>query len=58
MLPDVTENLVVNCDICQEPMTKSADVYACYECKNIIYETDLWRYSDQVKRIANATSNN
>ena len=58
MLPNVTENLVVHCDICQEPMTKSTDAYGCYECKNIIYESDLWRYDSQVKRVANVSSNN
>ena len=56
MLPDPSKNLVVHCDICQEPMSKSTDVYACYPCKNIIYESDLWRYDSQVRRAANATS--
>jgi hypothetical protein len=51
-----SKNLVVHCDICQEQMSEQGDVYFCYPCKNIIYESDLWRYDSQVRRAANATS--
>ena len=32
----------VKCDICGDKMQKQADVYACYPCKHIIYESELW----------------
>ena len=56
MLPDTSKNSVVHCDKCQESMSKSSDAYVCYPCKNLIYESDLWRYDTQVRRPANATS--
>jgi len=56
MLPEPSKNLVVHCDICQEQMSEQGDVYFCYPCKNIIYESELWRYDSQVRRAANATS--
>jgi len=31
----------VKCDICGESMLKQGDVYACYPCKHMIYESEL-----------------
>jgi len=33
---------VVRCDICQDPMKKQGDTYACYPCKHILYESELY----------------
>lgn len=33
---------VVKCDICGDKMQKQADVYACYPCKHMIYESELY----------------
>lgn len=52
---DTSNKTVVKCDICQDPMTKGADAYVCYECKNLIYASDLWRYPTQVE-IKNASN--
>ena len=38
----------VNCDICGDPMQKQADVYACYPCKHMIYESELYLYEEAV----------
>ena len=35
----------VSCDICGDPMQKQADVYACYPCKHMIWESELPFYS-------------
>ena len=32
----------VKCDICGDKMQKQADVYACYPCKHMIYESELY----------------
>ena len=37
--------VVVNCDICGDAMKKQADVYACYPCKHMIWESELPFYS-------------
>lgn len=58
MLPDASKNLVVHCDMCGKPMTANPvqGMYTCMPCKNLIYESDLWRYDTQVRRPTNATS--
>ena len=33
---------IVKCDICGDVMQKQADVYACYPCKHMIYESELY----------------
>lgn len=38
----------VRCDICGDPMQKQADVYACYPCKHMIYESELYLYEEAV----------
>lgn len=32
----------VKCDICGDAMQKQNDVYACYPCKHVIYESELY----------------
>ncbi len=38
----------VKCDICGDPMHKQADLYACYPCKNLIWESELPQFEDAV----------
>jgi hypothetical protein len=38
----------VRCDICGDPMHKQADLYACYPCKNLIWESELPQFEDAV----------
>ncbi len=33
---------IVKCDICGDAMLKQDDVYACYPCKHMIYESELY----------------
>ena len=32
----------VSCDICGDKMQKQGDIYACYPCKHMIYESELY----------------
>jgi hypothetical protein len=36
------KTFAVKCDICGDAMQKQADVYACYPCKHMIYESELY----------------
>ena len=47
-MPSVSNEIVVSCDICGERMLKQADTYACYPCKHMLYESELWMYDSQV----------
>lgn len=38
----VSNNIKVSCDICGETMQKQGDVYACYPCRHMIYESELY----------------
>ena len=39
----------VNCDICGDRMLKQGDVYACYPCKHMIYESELYLNDSNVE---------
>lgn len=39
----------VSCDICGDAMKKQADVYACYPCKHMIWESELSNYAEHVE---------
>jgi len=41
---EVSNRFDVHCDICGDVMRKQADTYACYPCKHILYESELWMY--------------
>jgi hypothetical protein len=48
-MQSVASNKVeVSCDICGDKMQKQSDVYACYPCKHMIWEADLYKYPTQV----------
>lgn len=49
-MPDASNKFDVHCDICGEPMQKQADVYACYPCKHMIWESELWQYDPNPNR--------
>ena len=38
----------VSCDICGDKMDKQGDTYACYPCKHMLYESELYQYPAQV----------
>ncbi len=38
----VNNRVDVSCDICGDKMQKQGDVYACYPCKHMIYESELY----------------
>ena len=38
----------VSCDICGETMQKQGGTYACYPCKHMLYESELYQYPAQV----------
>jgi hypothetical protein len=38
----------VKCDICGDKMQKQADVYACYPCKHMLWESELSNYAEHV----------
>ena len=42
MMQTATKYSVVNCDICGDRMKKQNDVYACYPCKHVVYESELY----------------
>ena len=31
----------VSCDICGDEMKKQDDIYACYPCKHVLYESEI-----------------
>ena len=39
---EVSNRFDVHCDICGDVMAKQADTYACYPCKHILYESELY----------------
>lgn len=47
-MPDISNKFDVRCDICGDPMQKQADVYACYPCKHMIWESELYQYEEAV----------
>jgi hypothetical protein len=49
-MPSVSKTFEVRCDICNDQMVPvgPSDSYACYPCKNLIYESELWQYDSQV----------
>ena len=56
-MPDTSTKVIVNCDICGDPMkyTEGVDdkrtdlgVYACFPCKHMIWESELYRYAEHV----------
>ena len=47
-MPDASNTFDVRCDICGDPMQKQADVYACYPCKHMIWESELPQFEDAV----------
>jgi DNA-directed RNA polymerase subunit RPC12/RpoP len=47
-MPDASNKLDVRCDICGDPMQKQADVYACYPCSHMIWESELYKYEEAV----------
>ena len=47
-MPSVSNKIEVSCDICGQRMLKQADTYACYPCKHMLYESELWMYDSQV----------
>jgi tRNA(Ile2) C34 agmatinyltransferase TiaS len=44
----VSNSIKVSCDICGETMQKQGDTYACYPCKHMLYESELYQYPAQV----------
>ena len=44
----VSNSIKVSCDICGETMQKQGDTYACYPCKHMLYESELYQYPEQV----------
>lgn len=43
-----SNSIKVSCDICGETMLKQGDTYACYSCKHMLYESELYQYPAQV----------
>lgn len=50
MSHEVSIEIVVRCDICQEQMNPvGADGWACWPCKNTLYSGQLHEYPTQVE---------
>jgi hypothetical protein len=47
-MPNTSTKVLVNCDICCDQMTKQAEGWACWPCKNFIPEEQLHRYAEHV----------
>jgi hypothetical protein len=47
-MPSVSNKIEVRCDICGDLMVEQADTYACYPCKHMLYESELWQYDSQI----------
>lgn len=47
----VSNNIKVSCDICGETMQKQGDTYACYPCRHMIYESELYQNDANVEVI-------
>jgi hypothetical protein len=51
MSHDVSINIVVRCDICQEEMKQQSTAFVCWPCKNTLYADQLHEYPEQVEII-------
>ena len=49
MSHEVSNTIVVRCDICQEEMKQQATSYVCWPCKNTLYADQLHEYPTQVE---------
>jgi hypothetical protein len=45
---EVSNKFTVHCDICGDAMLNQGDTYACYPCKHMLYESELWQYDSCV----------
>ena len=44
----VSNKFTVHCDLCGEAMTKQADVYACYPCRHMLWESEIAQYDVRI----------
>jgi hypothetical protein len=51
-MPEASNTFTVHCDICGDQMQKQADVYACYPCKHMLWESELHQYEGVIKHEA------